>query len=147
MEQGEVADTLMLPRLGLGARRATGQHADARLGALIGEIEVLNPGFGRMATITAEADTTCIVVTRTELLEGLAEDPQAAVALLEILAGRFRETAFSRTSFFFSAFTPAPAVSPPPAQPRRPVSALVPQHREERLVERKVALTAGSASR
>ena len=46
-----------------------------------------------MATITAETETTCIVVTRSELLEALAEDPQAAVALLEILAERFRETA------------------------------------------------------
>jgi hypothetical protein len=31
-------------------------------------------------------------VTRAELLEGLAADPRAAIALLEILAGRFRET-------------------------------------------------------
>ena len=62
-------------------------------GSLIGEIEVLDPGAGRMATITAETETTCIVVSRAELLEGLAADPQAAIALLEILAGRFRETA------------------------------------------------------
>ena len=39
-------------------------------GALIGEIEVLDPGQGRMATITAETDTTCIAVRRAELLEG-----------------------------------------------------------------------------
>jgi len=45
-----------------------------------------------MATITAEEETTCIVVSRAELLEGLVADPQAAIALLEILAGRFRET-------------------------------------------------------
>ena len=76
----------------LGARRAAGPDADARAGALIGEIEVLDPGAGRMATITAETETTCIVVTRAELLEGFTEDPQAAVALLGILAGRFRET-------------------------------------------------------
>ena len=61
-------------------------------GNLVGEIEVLNPGPGRMATITAEEETAVIAVTRTELLEGLAADPRAAIALLEILAGRFRET-------------------------------------------------------
>ena len=53
---------------------------------------MLDPGAGRMATITAESETTCVVVTRAELLEGLAEDPRAAIALLGILAGRFRET-------------------------------------------------------
>ena len=59
----------------------------------LGEIEVLDPGAGRMATITAVTETTCIAVTRAELLEGLAADPAAAIALLEILAGRFREGA------------------------------------------------------
>ena len=62
-------------------------------GSLIGEIEVLNPGQGRVATITAEEDTTVIAVTRDELLTGLAADPRAAIAMLEILAARFRETA------------------------------------------------------
>ena len=47
---------------------------------------------GPAATITAEEETTVIAVTRAELLEGLAADPQAAIALLEILAGRFRGT-------------------------------------------------------
>jgi CRP-like cAMP-binding protein len=45
-----------------------------------------------MATVTAESNTTCRVVTRAQLLDGLAANPDAAVALLEILAGRFRET-------------------------------------------------------
>ena len=73
-------------------RRAARAAADARAGSLIGEIEVLTRE-GRMATITAEDETACIAVTRAELLEGLAADPQAAIALLGILAGRFRETA------------------------------------------------------
>jgi flavin reductase (DIM6/NTAB) family NADH-FMN oxidoreductase RutF len=92
MKQGEISDTLMLVVSGSVLVERPGRTLTLGAGALIGEIEVLNPGFGRMATITAEADTTCIVVTRTELLEGLAQDPPAAVALLEILAGRFRET-------------------------------------------------------
>ena len=92
MHRGEVSDTLMLIIRGSVQVERPGRSLTLGAGALIGEIEVLDPGPGRMATITAEADTTCIVVTRAELLEGLAEDPQAAVALLEILAGRFRET-------------------------------------------------------
>ena len=94
MEQGEVSDTLMLVVSGSVLVERPGRTLTLGAGALIGEIEVLNPGPGRMATITAETDTTCIVVTRAELLEGLAEDPQAAVALLEILAGGFAETAW-----------------------------------------------------
>jgi flavin reductase (DIM6/NTAB) family NADH-FMN oxidoreductase RutF len=93
MEEGEVSDTLMLLVSGSVLVERPGRTLTLGPGALIGEIEVLHPGPGRMATITAEGDTTCIVVTRAELLEGLAEDPQAAMALLEILAGRFRETA------------------------------------------------------
>ncbi len=92
MERGEVSDTLMLVVAGSVTVERPGRTLTLGAGALIGEIEVLNPGPGRMATITAERETTCIVVTRAELLECLAEDPKAAVALLEILAGRFRET-------------------------------------------------------
>ena len=53
---------------------------------------MLDPGLGRTATITAETDTTCVVVTRAAMLEGFADDPAAAIALLGILASRFRET-------------------------------------------------------
>jgi flavin reductase (DIM6/NTAB) family NADH-FMN oxidoreductase RutF len=93
MKRGDVTDTLMLLVSGSVLVERPGRTLRLIPGALIGEIEVLNPGAGRMATITAEEDTTCIVVTRDELLEGLAEDPQAAISLLRILAGRFRETA------------------------------------------------------
>ena len=92
MTRGEVSETLMLVTAGSVLVERPGRRLSLGVGALIGEIEVLDPGQGRMATITAEEDTTCIAVTRAELLEGLAADPQAAIALLEILAGRFRET-------------------------------------------------------
>ena len=93
MTTGEASDTLMLVTGGSVEIERPGRRLTLGVGALIGEIEVLDPGAGRMATITAETETTCIVVTRAELLDGLAEDPQAAIALLGILAGRFRETA------------------------------------------------------
>ena len=95
MEQGEVSDTLMLLVSGSVLVERPGPDADARARRPDRRDRGADPGPGRMATITAETDTTCIVVTRAELLEGLAEDPQAAVALLEILAGRFRETALT----------------------------------------------------
>ena len=92
MSRGEVSDTLMLVVSGSVRVERPGRTLTLGPGALIGEIEVLDPGAGRMATITAESDTTCVVVTRSELLEGLDADPQAAIALLGILASRFRET-------------------------------------------------------
>jgi flavin reductase (DIM6/NTAB) family NADH-FMN oxidoreductase RutF len=92
MTRGEVSDTLMLVTSGTVRMERPGRTMTLGPGSLVGEIEVLNPGPGRMATITAAEETTAIAVTRAELLEGLADDPRAAIALLEILAGRFRET-------------------------------------------------------
>ncbi len=92
MRRGEISDTLMLVTSGEVRVERPGRKLALGVGSLIGEIEVLDPDGGRMATVTAEADTTCRVVTRSQLLEALADDPGAAVALLEILAGRFRET-------------------------------------------------------
>ncbi len=91
MERGEMSDTMMLVAEGSVRVERPGRSLTLGVGALIGEIEVLDSGSGRTATVTAETDTTCIVVRRSELLEGLTEDPQAAIALLGILASRFRE--------------------------------------------------------
>jgi flavin reductase (DIM6/NTAB) family NADH-FMN oxidoreductase RutF len=92
MRRGEASDTLMLVTAGAVDVERPGRKLTLGPGALIGEIEVLDPGQGRLATITAAEETTCIVVSRGELLEGLAADPRAAIALLETLASRFRET-------------------------------------------------------
>jgi flavin reductase (DIM6/NTAB) family NADH-FMN oxidoreductase RutF len=62
-------------------------------GELIGEIEVLDPGGGRIADIHADGAVRCIAVSRESLLSALEADPRAAVALIEVLAARFRETA------------------------------------------------------
>jgi len=91
MRQGEASDALMLVTSGEVRVERQGRTLSLGTGALIGEIEVLDPGAGRMATITAETDTTCVVVPRAELHEGLAADPRAAIALLGVLASRFRE--------------------------------------------------------
>ncbi len=92
MSRGEASDTLMLVTSGSVRVERPGRNLVLGTGALIGEIEVLDPSAGRLATISAEAETTCVVVSRAELLEALAEAPRAAIALLEILAARFRET-------------------------------------------------------
>ena len=92
MERGEISDTMMLVTEGSVSVERPGRSLSLGVGTLIGEIEVLDPGLGRTATITAETDTTCVVVTRAAMLEGFADDPAAAVALLGILASRFRES-------------------------------------------------------
>ena len=61
-------------------------------GELIGEIEVLDPGGGRIADIHAVGPVRAIAVSRDALLGALESDPRAAVALIEVLAARFRET-------------------------------------------------------
>jgi flavin reductase (DIM6/NTAB) family NADH-FMN oxidoreductase RutF len=61
-------------------------------GELVGEIEVLDPGRGRLADIHAIGRVRAIAVSRERLLSALEADPRAAVALIEVLAARFRET-------------------------------------------------------
>jgi CRP-like cAMP-binding protein len=92
MERGELSDTMMLVKAGSVRVERPGRALTLGVGTLIGEIEVLDPGLGRTATITADTDTTCVAVTRAAMLEGFADDPAAAVALLGILASRFRES-------------------------------------------------------
>ncbi len=93
MTRGEIADTLMLVTGGSVVVERQGRRLTLGVGALVGEIEVLDPGAGRLATITAENETACIVVGREELVAALESNPRAAIALLEILSSRFRETA------------------------------------------------------
>ena len=93
MRRGESSDELMTVVEGTVVIERPGLRLTRGAGALLGEIEVLDPGGGRMATITAETDVRCIVVRRDELRAALEESPRAAIALLEILSARFRETA------------------------------------------------------
>jgi CRP-like cAMP-binding protein len=62
-------------------------------GELIGEIEVLDPGSGRIADIYAVGSVRCMAISRERLLSALEADPRAAIALIELLAARFRENA------------------------------------------------------
>ena len=93
MSVGEPGDELMLVLEGTVRVRRPGRELTLGTGELIGEIEVLDPGGGRIADITAEGSVRCLAVSRDSLLAALEADPRAAIALIEVLAERFRETA------------------------------------------------------
>jgi flavin reductase (DIM6/NTAB) family NADH-FMN oxidoreductase RutF len=60
-------------------------------GELVGEIGVLDGG-PRTADVIAEGPVRCTEVTREDLLNALEQNPRAAIALIEVLASRFRES-------------------------------------------------------
>ena len=95
MRRGDVSDTLMLLVSGSVVVERPGRTLRLIPGALIGEIEVLQPGGGKKDGDDHRGGSTRRASSSraAELLEGLADDPQASMALLRILAGRFRETA------------------------------------------------------
>jgi flavin reductase (DIM6/NTAB) family NADH-FMN oxidoreductase RutF len=93
MRIGEPGSELLLVVEGTVRVERPGRTLTMGAGELIGEIEVLDPGGGRIADIHAEGPVRCVAVTREALLAALEADPRAAIALIEVLAARFRETA------------------------------------------------------
>ena len=93
MRIGEPGAELLLVLDGGVRVERPGRSLSLGPGELIGEIEVLDPGGGRIADIHAEGAVRCLAVSREQLLAALEADPRAAVALIEVLAARFRETA------------------------------------------------------
>ena len=92
MRIGEAGCDLMLVVEGSVHVERPGFSSTIGPGELIGEIEVLDPGGGRIADIHAVGPVRAIAVSRGALLGALEADPRAAVALIEVLAARFRET-------------------------------------------------------
>jgi flavin reductase (DIM6/NTAB) family NADH-FMN oxidoreductase RutF len=92
MRRGEPGDELLLVLEGEVRVERPGLSLIRGAGELIGEIEVLNPVGARIADIHAVGPVRGIAVTRAALISALEADPRAAVALIEILAARFRET-------------------------------------------------------
>jgi flavin reductase (DIM6/NTAB) family NADH-FMN oxidoreductase RutF len=92
MRIGEAGCDLMLVVNGTVRVERPGFSSTLGPGELIGEIEVLDPGGGRIADIHAVGTVRAIAVSRDALLGALEADPRAAVALIEVLAARFRET-------------------------------------------------------
>lgn len=93
MQMGEEGCDLLLVVEGSVRVERPGFSATYGPGELIGEIEVLNPGRGRLADIHAAEGVKAIAVTREQLMAALEADPRVALALVEVLAARFRETA------------------------------------------------------
>jgi flavin reductase (DIM6/NTAB) family NADH-FMN oxidoreductase RutF len=93
MRIGEPGDELLLIVEGTVRVERPGLRVVLGEGELIGEIEVLDPGGGRIADIHAEGPVRCLAVSRESLLGALEANPGAAIALIEVLAARFRETA------------------------------------------------------
>jgi flavin reductase (DIM6/NTAB) family NADH-FMN oxidoreductase RutF len=93
MRMGEPGSDLLLIVEGSVRVERPGYSVTLGQGELIGEIEVLDPGGGRIADIHAVGPVRAIAVTRDALLAALEADPRAAIALIEVLAARFRETA------------------------------------------------------
>jgi flavin reductase (DIM6/NTAB) family NADH-FMN oxidoreductase RutF len=93
MRIGEPAAELLLVLEGAVRVERPGRSLTLGAGELIGEIEVLDPAGGRIADIHAEGPVRCAAVSREQLLGALVADPRAAIALIEVLASRFRETA------------------------------------------------------
>jgi len=91
MRIGDPGDFVLLVLEGTALVERPGLSLTLGEGKLIGEIEVLDPGGGRTANVTAVGPVRCLAVTRDELRAALETDSRAALALIEILAARFRE--------------------------------------------------------
>jgi len=92
MRLGDEGRELMLVVEGEARVERPGRSLTIGAGELIGEIEVLDPGGGRIADIHAAGHVRTLAISREALLSALEADPRAAVALIEVLAARFRET-------------------------------------------------------
>ena len=93
MRIGEPGAELLLVVQGIARVERPGFAIDRGPGELIGEIEVLDPGMGRTADVVAVSDVECVAVSRNALMAALESDLRAALALIEVLASRFRESA------------------------------------------------------
>jgi flavin reductase (DIM6/NTAB) family NADH-FMN oxidoreductase RutF len=90
MRKGEAGSDLLLLVEGVVRVDWSGGTLTLGAGELIGEIEVLSPGGGRVADVTAIGAVRAVAVSREDLLAALEADSRAAIALIEVLAARFR---------------------------------------------------------
>ncbi len=93
MERGEAGVTMYLLLEGTVRVERPGRVVRLRAGDLVGEIEILDPGGGRIADVVAETPVRAVAVAQDDLRAALEAHPEAAWALLGVLASRFREDA------------------------------------------------------
>jgi CRP-like cAMP-binding protein len=91
VRQGEHGQTMFVILSG-SAKVVRRGRTVARLGVgdVFGEIAVID-AHPRTASVVADTEVHCLVLHRDHLREILADEPKAAWALLEELAGRLRE--------------------------------------------------------
>jgi flavin reductase (DIM6/NTAB) family NADH-FMN oxidoreductase RutF len=93
MQRGSVGGELLVVLSGSVRVSRPGRELTLGAGEIVGELEVLSPTpAGRFADIHALEDVRAVVVPRDALLAMLIARPDAALALLGLLADRFRET-------------------------------------------------------
>jgi flavin reductase (DIM6/NTAB) family NADH-FMN oxidoreductase RutF len=93
MERGEPGVTMYLILDGTVRVERPGRTVRMTTGDLVGEIEILDPGQGRLADVVADGPVRAIAIAQDDLRAALEAQPAAAWALLGVLAGRFREGA------------------------------------------------------
>ena len=89
MSAGDAGDTLFVILDGSMVVERPGVSLTLGVGDLVGEIGTLDGG-PRTADVTAVTGVQALVVQRHDLLHALESDPAAALALIEVLAGRLR---------------------------------------------------------
>jgi flavin reductase (DIM6/NTAB) family NADH-FMN oxidoreductase RutF len=93
MERGEAGVTMYLIVEGRVRVERPGRVVRMGPGDLVGEIEVLHQGGGRIADVVADGPVRAIAIAQDDLRAALEAHPKAAWALLGVLASRFRENA------------------------------------------------------
>lgn len=93
MTRGEPATELLMIVDGSVLVERPGKRLELGPGTLVGEIEVLAPDTRCLATITALTPVECVALSGRALRDALEADPRAALALIELLASRFRDAA------------------------------------------------------
>jgi flavin reductase (DIM6/NTAB) family NADH-FMN oxidoreductase RutF len=90
MRVGDTPEILGLVLEGQVVVERPGRSVTLAPGELVGEIEVLDGG-PRIADIRAVGPVRLLEVARSDLLAALESSPRAAMALVQVLASRFRE--------------------------------------------------------
>lgn len=92
MRRGDRGDELLVLLEGRVRVLRANREVELGPGEIVGELEVLSPSEeGRIADIEAVDDVRALVVKRDDLRAALVAHPDAALALLEVMADRFRE--------------------------------------------------------
>ena len=90
VKEGDIGDSFFVVLLGQAKVTVKGRTVNRSLpGDHFGEISLLDGG-PRTATVISETPMTMVMITRTNFLSVLVEDPQISISLMESLARMIR---------------------------------------------------------